>query len=71
MIRRAKIEDVPEMIKLINLYAQKGQMLGRPLIELYDSIRNFVVAEADGLIDAFTALIRSPPGDGCASSPLR
>jgi len=50
MIRRAKIIDVPELIKLINYYAQKGVMLGRPMIELYDSIRNFVVVERDDKI---------------------
>ena len=50
MIRRAKLVDVPQMVKLINHYANQGQMLGRPLIELYDSIRNFVVAEIDGQI---------------------
>ena len=50
MVRRAKIIDVPEMVKLINYYAQKGIMLGRPMIELYDSIRNFVVVERDDKI---------------------
>ncbi len=50
MIRRAKIKDVPQIVQLINYYAQKGQMLGRPLIHLYDSIRDFVVAEADGRV---------------------
>lgn len=48
MVRRAKIIDVPDMVKLINIYAQKGEMLGRPMIELYESIRTFVVAEEDG-----------------------
>jgi amino-acid N-acetyltransferase len=50
LIRRAKIVDVPEIVKLINHFAQKGQMLGRPLIELYESIRTFVVQETDGKI---------------------
>ena len=50
MVRRAKIKDVPEMVKLINHYAQKGEMLGRPMIELYESIRTFAVAERDGRI---------------------
>jgi amino-acid N-acetyltransferase len=50
MVRRAKIVDVPDMVKLINIYAQKGEMLGRPMIELYESIRNFVVAEEEGNI---------------------
>jgi amino-acid N-acetyltransferase len=50
LIRRAKIKDVPEIVKLINQYAQRGQMLGRPLVELYESIRTFVIAEIDGQI---------------------
>ena len=50
MVRRAKIKDVPEMVKLINYYAQRGEMLGRPLIELYDSIRDFVVEENENAI---------------------
>ena len=50
MVRRAKIKDVPQMVKLINYYAQKGEMLGRPMIELYESIRTFAVAELDGNI---------------------
>ncbi len=56
MVRRAKIIDVPEMVKLINYYAQKGLMLGRPMIELYDSIRDFVVVERDGKIVACGSL---------------
>ncbi|MDZ7371808.1 MAG: N-acetyltransferase [candidate division KSB1 bacterium] len=50
MIRKAKIKDVPQIVQLINHFAQQGQMLGRPLIELYEHIRSFVVAEADGKI---------------------
>lgn len=56
MIRRAKIKDVPEMVKLINSYAQKGAMLGRPMIELYESIRTFFVAEHDEKIIGLGAL---------------
>jgi len=44
------------MVKLINYYAQKGEMLGRPLIELYSSIRDFVVAENEDAIIACGAL---------------
>lgn len=50
MIRRAKVKDVPAMVKLINSYAQKGEMLGRPMIELYEVIRTFVVAEDENKI---------------------
>ncbi|MBN1560249.1 N-acetyltransferase [candidate division KSB1 bacterium] len=50
MVRRAKVRDVPQMARLINAYAQKGQMLGRPMIELYESIRTFAVVERDDKI---------------------
>lgn len=56
MVRRAKIKDVPDMLKLINTYAQKGEMLGRPMIELYESIRTFFVAEESGKIIGVGAL---------------
>ena len=56
MIRRARIKDVPGMVKLINLYAQKGEMLSRPLINLYNSIRDFVVVEKENTIIACGAL---------------
>ena len=56
MVRRAKIVDVPAMVKLINSYAQNGIMLGRPMIELYESIRTFVVVERDDKIVACGSL---------------
>ena len=56
MVRRAKIVDVPQMVKLINYYAQKGEMLGRPMIEMYESIRSFFVVERDDRIVACGSL---------------
>ncbi len=56
MVRRAKIIDVPQMVKLINYYAQKGIMLGRPMIELYESVRSFMVVERDNQIVACGSL---------------
>jgi len=50
MLRRAKIKDVPEIVQLINYYAQKGQMLGLSRISVYNSLRNFVVIERDNRI---------------------
>jgi amino-acid N-acetyltransferase len=44
------------MVKLINTYAQKGEMLGRPMIELYESIRTFFVAEEEGKVIGLGAL---------------
>jgi len=40
---RAKINDVVQMHKLINHFAEKGKMLPRPLSEIYENIRDFYV----------------------------
>ena len=56
MIRKARIQDVPAIKKLINFYAEKGDMLPRALGELYDSIRDFSVYEEDGKVSGVAAL---------------
>ena len=43
MIRKAKLDDVKEIQKLIKLYASKGHILPRSLSELYDHLRDFFV----------------------------
>ena len=43
MIRKARMEDVPKIQKMLELSARKGELLPRPLGELYDSIRDFMV----------------------------
>lgn len=40
---KARISDVPQMHKLINSFANRGEMLARPLSELYENIRDFFV----------------------------
>ncbi len=47
-IRKATTADIPVIHKLINDYAGEGLMLRRPLMWLYEAIRDFVVAEAEG-----------------------
>jgi amino-acid N-acetyltransferase len=50
-IEKAKISDVPQMHQLINYFAEKGEMLPRPLSELYENLRDyFVVRQGDGVI---------------------
>jgi amino-acid N-acetyltransferase len=50
-VEKAKIADVPQIHKLINSFADKGQMLARPLSELYESIRDFfVIRDGDEVI---------------------
>jgi amino-acid N-acetyltransferase len=50
-VERAKIPDVPQIHKLINDYARNGEMLARPLSELYEDIRDFlIIREGDRVV---------------------
>jgi amino-acid N-acetyltransferase len=40
---KAKISDVAQLHKLINYFAEKGQMLPRSLSEIYENIRDYYV----------------------------
>lgn len=50
VIRPARVTDVPRMGTLINGYAAEGLMLPKTEAQLYNNVRDFVVAESDGLI---------------------
>jgi amino-acid N-acetyltransferase len=56
MIRKAQIRDVKEIQKLLMTFASRGDMLSRSLSELYESLRDFYVFEADGQILGAAAL---------------
>jgi len=43
VIRKAKLNDVKEIHRLMKLYAPRGGILLRPLSELYDHLRDFFV----------------------------
>jgi len=43
MIRKARLDDVKEIQKLIKQYSSKGSILPRSLSELYDHLRDFFV----------------------------
>jgi amino-acid N-acetyltransferase len=47
-IRKAMIGDIKPIHKLLNQYADHGLLLPRPLSELYDHLRDFVVLVEDG-----------------------
>lgn len=49
-IRKAVLSDVPELFKMINHYAKERVMLPRPMVELYENVWEFTVAEEDGRI---------------------
>ena len=46
-VRPARLGDVPAMHALINQFAADKLMLSRPLGELYENVRDFIIAEAD------------------------
>ncbi|MDP2644084.1 MAG: N-acetyltransferase [Desulfobacterales bacterium] len=43
MIEKAKIKDVRAIYELLQEYGKKGDLLARPLSELYDHLRDFSV----------------------------
>jgi amino-acid N-acetyltransferase len=47
MLRKAKIGDVRTIHRMINLSAEKGEMLPRSLMDIYGSLRDFFVYMAD------------------------
>ena len=46
-IQKAKIIDIKAIHKLLQEYGNKGELLSRPLSELYDHIRDFFVSTQD------------------------
>ena len=50
-VEKATVKDVEQMHKLINYYADRGEMLARSLSEIYENIRDyFVVREGERVI---------------------
>jgi len=54
--RKAKITDVEPIHALITYYADQGLMLARPRAMLYESLREFTIAEDQGLVIGAGAL---------------
>ena len=52
----ASITDVPQMHKLINYFADKGEMLSRPLSEIYEDIRDYFIIKDGERVIACAAL---------------
>ena len=47
IVRRARPADVPRMMPLLNKYAEEGEILPRSQNEVFDSVRSWVVVEAE------------------------
>jgi len=56
IIEKAKIEDAKDIQKLINHFAERGDMLPRPLSEIYETMRDFFVVRMGNQIVACAAL---------------
>jgi amino-acid N-acetyltransferase len=55
-IRSARVTDVKAMHQLIGFYAERKEMLPRPINDLYENIQEFFVAEDKGKVVACCAL---------------
>ncbi len=55
-IEKAAIGDVEAMHRLINHFADRDEMLPRPLSEIYENIRDFFVVRENGLVIGCAAL---------------
>ncbi len=49
-VRRARMSDVEKIHQLVNIQADKGEILPRTLDNIIHDIQNFVVAELDGVV---------------------
>ena len=56
MIRHARISDARIIHQLLLVYAKDGQLLGRSLADIYDTIRDFYVYEESGQVLGVGAL---------------
>ena len=56
LVEKARIKDVVQMHQLINYFADRGEMLPRPLSELYENIRDYFVIRQGERVVACAAL---------------
>ncbi len=54
--RKAGMEDIPALLKLINSFAARGIMLPRTEFELAENVRDFIVVVMDGRVVGCGAL---------------
>jgi len=56
LIRKARIDDIKPVHRLINEFAKRGRMIPRALNDLYENIRDISVCEDGGEIKGVCAL---------------
>lgn len=55
-VEKARIRDVDQMHRLINYYADNGEMLARSLSEIYENVRDYFVVRQGERVIACAAL---------------
>ena len=55
-VEKASINDVPQMHKLINYFADRGEMLARSLSEIYENVRDYFIVRDGERVIACAAL---------------
>ncbi len=53
---KARINDIPQIHRLVNYFAERGEMLPRALSELYENVRDFFVVRDGERLVACAAL---------------
>ena len=56
-VHKAQLVDVPRMMPLLNEFARQAEILPRLEADVYQSIRDWVIAEADGKIVGMGSLL--------------
>ncbi len=55
-VEKARINDAIHMHRIINLFADRGEMLPRSLSDIYENIRDYFVFKEEGKVVACAAL---------------
>ncbi len=56
VLRKATLKDIKEIHSMLKFFASKGDLLGRPLITLYEKVREFFICEEKNEIIGCVAL---------------
>ena len=56
-VRKATVDDVNRILKLVNTYADQELMLPKTPFKVYKNLQNYVVAEEEGQIVGCAALV--------------
>ena len=62
VIRKARMADIPYLLRLVNDNAAQGIMLPRTEFEISENLRDFTVADSGDRLAGYAANIHHPPG---------